>query len=147
MPTGPSLKAPGYEALSLRLAPHRPCMTLVIDQLNGSYFLPDTIHDFVAVMYVIAKTPECTDRAISLHDSRLQDYHLTDILSNKDGKLQVRSLRLDRCNKLTTRNVIGLFSRASPAFYSLEYGAVYNYTILILPPIYIYRRDLAYLPR
>jgi hypothetical protein len=30
IPTGPSLKAPGYEALSLRLAPHRPCMTLVI---------------------------------------------------------------------------------------------------------------------
>jgi Ran GTPase-activating protein (RanGAP) involved in mRNA processing and transport len=71
---------------------------------------------------VIAKTPECTDKAISLSGSDLQDYHLTtltDILSNKDGKFQVKRLWL-RCNKLTARGVTGLFNRAAAAFRSLE---------------------------
>ena len=102
---------------------------IVIDKLNGSYTLPYAIHDFVAVAYVIAKTPECTDEAISLYGYDLQDYHftmLTDILSNKDGKLQVMSLKLNICNKLTARGVTGLFSRAAAAFQSLKYLCLYK---------------------
>ena len=96
---------------------------VVIDKLNGSYDLPRAIHDFVAVAYVIAKTPECTDKAISLTGWHLHDYHfimLTDIIS--DGKLQVRSLNLG-FNKLTDRGVgvSGLFNKAAAAFQSLEY--------------------------
>ena len=101
---------------------------IVIDKLDGSYDLPSAVHDFVAVAYVIAKTPECTDEVISLHGYGLQDYHfimLTDILSDKDGKLQVRSLDLS-FNKLPDRGIAGLFNRAAAAFQSLSYLALDN---------------------
>ena len=99
---------------------------VVIDKLKASYTLPSAIPDFIAVAYVIAKTPECTDEAIYLFCSDLQDYHLTmltDILANKDGQLQVRSLilKLKSCNKLTGRGVTSLFDRAAAAFQSLKY--------------------------
>jgi Ran GTPase-activating protein (RanGAP) involved in mRNA processing and transport len=100
---------------------------IVIDKLNGIYRLPDAIHDFIAVAYVIAKTPECTDKAISLDGHSLHDYNLTmltDILSSKGGKLQVRSLNF-RFNKLTDRGITGLFNRAAAAFQSLEYLRFY----------------------
>ena len=101
---------------------------VVIDKLEGSYTLPRAVHDFVAVAYVIAKTPECTDEAISLYGYGLQDYHfimLTDILSDKDGKLQVENLELGS-NNLTDRGMAGLFSRAAAAFRSLCYLALDN---------------------
>ena len=103
---------------------------IVIDKLDGSYDLPSAIHDFVAVAYVITKIkiPECTDTAISLRGYGLQDYHfmmLTDKLSDKDGKLQVRSLDLS-FNKLPDRGVAGLFNGAAAAFQSLRYLALDN---------------------
>ena len=96
---------------------------VVIDKLNGScYTLPHVIHDFVAVAYVIAKIPECTDEAISLRGFGLRDYHftvLTDILTNKDWKLQVRRFEFN-FNELTVRGIAGLFNRAAAAFQSLS---------------------------
>ena len=101
---------------------------IVIDKLNGSYYLPYSTHDFVAVAYVIAKTPEYTDEAISLCGYGLRNYHLTvltDILSKKDGKLQVPVRRLDLSfNELTDRDMAGLFNRAASAFQSLSYLAL-----------------------
>ena len=103
---------------------------VVMDKLNYDYLLPNDKHDFVAVAYVIAKTPECTDEAIILRGYTLQYHHftmLTDILSDKDGKLQVRSLDL-RFNELTdtVRGMAGLFNRAAAAFQSLRYLALDN---------------------
>jgi Ran GTPase-activating protein (RanGAP) involved in mRNA processing and transport len=108
-------------------AQNDPFVYIVIDKLSDdSYSLPSAIHDFVAVMYVMAKIPEFTDKIICLSGRDLQDYHLTmltDILANKDGKVQVRSLNL-RHSKLTDRGVTGLFNRAAAAFQSLEYLAL-----------------------
>ena len=101
-------------------------MRIVIDRLDGSYTFSSAVYDFVAVAYVIAKAPECTDEAISLHCLGLQDNHfimLTDILSDKDGKLQVRGLDL-RFSKLTDRSMADLFNRAAAAFQSLCYVAL-----------------------
>ena len=101
---------------------------VVVDKLNGSYTLPSAVHDFVAVAYVIAKTPECTDEAISLYGYGFQDYHfmkLTDILSDKDGKLKVRNLGLS-FNKLPDRGIAGLFNGAAAAFQSLCYLGLDN---------------------
>jgi Ran GTPase-activating protein (RanGAP) involved in mRNA processing and transport len=114
---------------------------IVVDKLNyGTHHLHDAKYDFVAVMYVVAKTPEFTDKAISLYGYGLHDYHLimlTDLLSNNDGKLQVKSLELKGCNKLTDRGMTDLFSRAQAAFQSLEdlslndmVGGEYIYSIL-----------------
>ena len=95
---------------------------IVVNKLHGSYPNPRTIHDFVVVVYVIANTPECTNMGINLISCGLHDNHitvLTDILSNKDGKLQVKRLDLGG-NELTNRGVTDLFIRASAAFQSLE---------------------------
>jgi Ran GTPase-activating protein (RanGAP) involved in mRNA processing and transport len=91
----------------------------VIDKLDEDYFLPGAIHDFIAVAYVIAKTPECTDKAISLSGYNLQDYHLTmltDLLANEDGKLQVKSLSMQYTSN---DGVTGLLNRATAAFKTL----------------------------
>ena len=85
------------------------------------FHFPKAIHDFVAMAYVISKTPECTDKAIKFYGSNLQDYHLTmltDTLS--DGKFQVKTLAL----KSSDRGVIVLLNRAAAAFQSLEFLAL-----------------------
>ena len=96
---------------------------IVVNKLyDGFYPHPYTIHDIAVLVYVIANTPECTNMDINLSHSGFHDSHitvLTDILSNKNGKLQVKRLTL-RHNKLTDKGVTDLFIRASAAFQSLE---------------------------
>ena len=95
---------------------------IVANIIGGDYPRPRTLHDFAAVVYMIANTPQYTDKGINFSNCGLHDIHitaLTDALSNKDGKLQVRRLDL-RGNKLTDRGVTELFDRASAAFQSLD---------------------------
>ena len=95
---------------------------IVANIIGGDYPHPRTLHDFAAVVYVIANTPQYTDKRINFSNCGLHDIHitaLTDALANKDGKLQVKRLDL-RGNKLTDRGVTELFGRASAAFQSLD---------------------------
>ena len=95
--------------------------TIVANQIRGKYPFPHTPHDFAAIVYVIANTPECTNMRIDFRNCGLRDSHITalaDALANKAGKLQVKWLDL-RGNELTNRGVTELFHRASAAFQSL----------------------------
>ena len=95
---------------------------IVANTIGGDYPCPRTLHDFAAVIYVIANTPEYTDMEIDFNNCGLCDSHIaafTDALANKDRKLQVKTLDLSN-NKLTDRGVTELFHRASAAFQALE---------------------------
>ena len=82
---------------------------------------PRTAHDCSAMLYVIASVKECDKMIISFSNSGIRGRQirtLADVLSSKDGKLQVNSLNLDG-NKLNGESVCYLFNIASSAFQSL----------------------------
>ena len=95
----------------------------VVHILCASYvsFYPRTAHDCAAVLYVIANMQECSGMKIYFSDCGVRENQiktLTDILTSKHGKLQVKKLSLSD-NKLTDKCAIDLFHRASAAFQSL----------------------------
>ena len=98
---------------------------IVAEYVKRSFISSRTVHQFVAVVYVIANTPalECKDMNIDFEYCGLCDSHITalaDTLANKKGKLQVKKLYLSG-NELTDRGVNYLFHKASAAFRSLKH--------------------------
>ncbi len=80
-----------------------------------------TPFDCVAGFYVLRHAEKCDDMVIritcAIDDKLLKE--LTDILSNANGKLQVRELSL-RQTKLSDKGVADLFKRASASFTALD---------------------------
>ncbi len=82
-----------------------------------------TCFDCVAGFYVLRHAAKCDDMVISVSSCPIDDKllkKLTDILSNANGKLQVKELSLQQ-TKLSEEGVADLFKRASAAFTTLRY--------------------------
>ena len=91
----------------------------VIQYIN-EYYKAHTAHGCAALLYVIAHMEERSGLIIDFSNSGVRDNQirtLTDILANKQGKLQVEMLNLNG-NKLTGKCVSDLFHRASPGYQS-----------------------------
>ncbi|XP_064389602.1 NACHT, LRR and PYD domains-containing protein 3-like [Halichondria panicea] len=81
-----------------------------------------TSFDCVACFYVLRHATKCDDMVVSMSFCPIDDKmlkELTDILSNANGKLQVRQLSLQQ-TKLSDNGVADLFKRASAAFIALS---------------------------
>ena len=90
--------------------------------LNVKLGNPLTAHDCAAILHVISSVQECRGMEIEFNSSGIKEDQiriLTDILSSKQDKLQVRELHLGG-NKLTDTSVVDLFCRASASFHYLE---------------------------
>ncbi len=77
-----------------------------------------TLFDYVACFYVLRHAEQCCVMVIRISDCAIDDKllkEITDILSNANGKLQVRELSLKQ-TKLSDKGVADLFKRASAAF-------------------------------
>ncbi len=84
--------------------------------------------DCVACFYVFRHTEKCDDLVIEIMDCAINDKllkELTDILSNANGKLQVKKLSLGQ-TKLSDKGVDDLFKRASSAFTTLNDLSLYQ---------------------
>ncbi len=82
-----------------------------------------TPFDLVARFYVLRHAANCYNMDIKISCRAMDDKllkELTDILSNANGKLQVRQLSLGRTN-LSDKGVVDLFKRASASFTALSY--------------------------
>ena len=88
----------------------------------NKFGFPCSAHDCAAVIHVISLMEKCSDMIINFGNSgiqKIQIVQLTEILSNKQGKLQVKELYLSD-NNLTDENVSELFQNASIAFDSIQ---------------------------
>ncbi len=87
---------------------------------DGDFSTP---FDCVARFYVLRHATKCDEMVIGIDDCAINDKllkELTDILSNANGKLQVRLLYL-RQTKLSDKGVADLFKRTSASFTALDY--------------------------
>ena len=90
--------------------------------LNIRFGQPRTAYDCAAILHVISNMHECRGMKIEFNNSGVKENQigmLTDILSSKQDKVQVKELCLGY-NMLTDRCVSDLFCRASASFYFLE---------------------------
>ena len=82
-----------------------------------------TFFDCVAWLYVLYNAGKCDDLEIGVYDCTINNKllkELTDILSNANGKPQVRKLSFIQA-ELSDKGVADLFKRASAAFTTLHY--------------------------
>ena len=90
--------------------------------LNVTFGRPLTAHDCAAILHVISGIEEYTGMELEFSNCGIKEDQirmLTDILTSKQGKLQVQELNLGS-NRLSDYSVSDLFCRASAAFYSLK---------------------------
>ena len=95
---------------------------------NLRYRNISTLFDCVAGLYVLHHATKCDDMVIRIWNCTIDDKllkELTDILSNANGKLQVKELSLKQ-TKLSDKGVADLFKRASAAFTALYYMLLYQ---------------------
>ena len=82
----------------------------------------ETAHDSSVAIYIISKIMVCNGMDIDFDNCGLQDNQLktlTNVLAEKQTKLQVKSLSL-RHNRLTDKSVSDIFKRAIAAFQLLK---------------------------
>ena len=87
-------------------------------QFDGELGHPNNPHDCAAVLYVINNMKKCSGLKINFNFNCVRDKQiriLADVLSRKNGELQVKRLWLSD-NKLTDETVSYLFKHASDAF-------------------------------
>ena len=97
------------------------CKNIVGQYILTSYL--DSPFDYVTCFYVLRHMANCDNMFIRIANLAIDDKlftELTDILSNAEGKLQVRNLSLEWTN-LSDKAVVDLFKRASAAFTALDY--------------------------
>ncbi len=92
------------------------------DLFHRDLKIPNTPFDCVARFYVVRHVENCDNMVIKISYCAIDDKllkELTDILSNANGKLQVRQLCLVH-TKLSDKGLADLFKRASIAFTALD---------------------------
>ena len=95
------------------------------DLLNSDYYSP---FDCMARFYILRYVERCNNIVIRIGNCGINDRllkELTDILSNANGKLQVRYLSLQQ-TKLSDKSVADLFKIASAAFTDLDHLSLYQ---------------------
>ncbi len=100
----------------------RVCKNMCVRRLFNFSTL-STFFDYVAWFYVLCNAEKCDDLEIGIYDCTINNKllkELTDILSNANGKLQVRKLFFIQ-TELSAKGVADLFKRASAAFTTLRY--------------------------
>ncbi len=107
-----------FEALDPSFS-RKVCTMYGENLLDGDFSTP---FDCAVGFYVLRHAAKCDDMVINISYCAIDDKllkELTDILSNANGKLQVRSLSL-RQTKLSEEGVADLFKRASASFTALD---------------------------
>ena len=93
---------------------------IILKQVRFKFMYPKTPYDCATVLYVIDKMQECHNMSITFTNCMENQFRtLIDVLSSKDGKLQIENLYLNG-NTLTNASLTDLFSRASNALLSLK---------------------------
>ena len=102
-----------------------PRFSTEVCKMHENDLLDDNIStpfDCVACFYVLRHAEICDNMTIRITNCAMDDKllkELTDILSNANGKLQIRQLSLKQ-TKLSDKDVADLFKRASASFTALD---------------------------
>ncbi len=107
------------------------CENLIVRQYALISYL-NSPFDCVARLYVLRHAAQCDDMIIRIVNCAFNDKlltEITDILSNANGKLQVRFLSFVQ-TKFSDKGVADLFKKASAAFTTLEYLSLCHNTFI-----------------